>query len=69
MLEINVDDVVRLKKPHPCGSAEWRVYRIGADIGIRCLRCRHTVMLARAELERRVRAVIPAADQGAAPSL
>lgn len=60
MLEIRVGDVVRLKKPHPCGSLEWRVYRIGADIGIRCLGCSHTVMLERRDMERRIRAVLRA---------
>ncbi|MDP2660101.1 MAG: DUF951 domain-containing protein [Dehalococcoidia bacterium] len=60
MLDIKIGDTVRLKKPHPCGSMEWRVYRMGADIGIRCLGCSHPVMLERRDLERRVRAVLPA---------
>ncbi len=32
--EVQIDDLVRLRKPHPCGSYEWRVVRVGADIGI-----------------------------------
>ena len=68
MLDVKLGDIVRLKKAHPCGSFEWRVYRIGADIGIRCLGCSHTVMLERRELERRTRAVLAAdAEAPASP--
>jgi len=58
VMEINIGDVVRLKKKHPCGGDEWQVYRLGADIGIKCLTCQHRVMLERAVFERRVRAVV-----------
>ena len=51
--DVKVDDVVRLRKPHPCGSFDWRVVRIGADIGLRCLGCDHKVELDRANFERR----------------
>ncbi len=53
-MEINLDDVVRLKKKHPCGSYEWRVVRLGADIGIKCLKCERRVLLGRSVFERRV---------------
>jgi hypothetical protein len=53
MTPIGVGDRITLKKPHPCGGREWRVYRIGADIGLQCLTCEHRVMLARAEVARR----------------
>jgi hypothetical protein len=56
-VEVQVDDVVRLRKPHPCGSYDWRVYRIGADIGLRCLKCDHRVMLARTVFERRLKSI------------
>ena len=57
MLELRLDDVVRLRKPHPCGSYEWRVVRLGADIGLRCLRCQRRVLLPIADVERRARSV------------
>jgi hypothetical protein len=67
IVEINVGDVVRLKKKHPCGSDLWRVVRVGADIGIRCLKCHRRVLLSRGVFERRVREVLSeggdAADQ------
>lgn len=53
-----IDDVVRLRKPHPCGSFEWRVVRVGADIGLRCLQCDHKVLLPRRTLEKRLKAFV-----------
>ena len=55
VLEVKLGDVVRLKKKHPCGSYEWRVVRLGADIGIKCLQCQRRVLLARGVFERRVK--------------
>jgi hypothetical protein len=57
--EFNLGDIVRLKKPHPCGGTDWQVVRLGADIGLKCLTCRHYVLLSRRELERRVKNIIP----------
>ena len=45
--EIRLQDRVEMRKPHPCGSKEWVVTRIGADIKIRCLGCERVVMLRR----------------------
>ncbi len=55
VLEINLGDVVRLKKVHPCGGYEWQVVRLGADIGIKCLKCGRRVLLERSVFERRVK--------------
>ena len=55
VLEIKLGDIVRLKKQHPCGSYEWEVVRLGADIGIKCLKCQRRVLLERSIFERRVR--------------
>jgi hypothetical protein len=60
VLEIRLDDVVRMKKAHPCGSYEWRVVRLGADIGIKCLRCRRRVLLERSVFARRLREIVSA---------
>ena len=54
-IEIKLGDVVRLRKAHPCGSYEWEVVRVGADIGLKCLKCQRTVLLERGVFERRVR--------------
>ena len=58
VMEIKLGDVVRLKKKHPCGSYEWQVVRLGADIGLQCLKCQRSVLLKRSVFERRVKAFI-----------
>jgi hypothetical protein len=58
VLEINLGDVVRLKKVHPCGGYDWQVVRLGADIGIKCLKCERRVLLARSVFERRIKAFV-----------
>jgi hypothetical protein len=47
--------MVRLRKAHPCGSYEWEVVRVGADIGLKCLKCQRRVLLQREVFERRVK--------------
>ena len=54
VMPIKLGDVVRLKKKHPCGSYEWQVVRLGADISIKCLKCQRHVLLDRSVFERRI---------------
>jgi hypothetical protein len=54
-VEVNVGDVVRLRKPHACGGTDWTVVRLGADIGLRCETCQHRVLLPRSQFERRLK--------------
>lgn len=54
-IDIFIGDVVQMRKPHPCGGDTWRVVRLGAEIGIRCLTCDRKVLLPRATFERRVK--------------
>lgn len=56
-------DVVRLRKPHPCGGFEWTVVRLGADIGLVCSTCGRRVLLPRRELERRLKAFVSRGDE------
>ncbi len=53
--EFLMGDVVQLRKPHPCGSLEWEVVRLGADIGLRCRGCGRRVLLERRVLEKRLK--------------
>jgi len=62
-IDFRVGDVLRLRKPHPCGSYQWTVVRIGADIGLRCTVCNRRVMLPRTEVERRMRSFVSRAEQ------
>lgn len=48
-------DVVRLKKPHPCGGTDWEVVRLGADIGLVCLTCQHKVLIPRHKLAKQIK--------------
>jgi hypothetical protein len=57
-LQLDLGDRIRLRKPHPCGSYDWVVVRLGADIGLRCEKCGRRVLLARAEVERRTKQVL-----------
>jgi hypothetical protein len=60
--EILLGDVVRLRKPHPCGGREWLVDRLGADIGLRCRGCGRHLLLERRSLEARVEAFVSRGD-------
>lgn len=51
-------DVVRLKKPHPCGSDCWEIVRTGMDFRLKCLGCGHLVLLPRPKFEKSVKAVV-----------
>ena len=57
--EFNVGDVVRMKKPHPCGSSNWEITRTGMDFGLRCSGCGHHVMIPRTKFVKAVREVLP----------
>ena len=63
-LELNLDDVLRLKRPHPCGGTDWQVTRLGADIGLRCLTCNRRVLLERPVLEKRLKQFVSHAAVG-----
>jgi hypothetical protein len=56
--DLQLSDRVRLRKPHPCGSYEWTVVRLGADIGLECKGCGRRVMLTRRELARRLKTIL-----------
>jgi len=54
-IDVKLGDIVRLRKAHPCGSYEWEVVRVGAGIGLKCLKCQRRVLLARDVFKRRVK--------------
>ena len=55
MLKLHLGDIVRTRKSHPCGNDQWEIVRLGADIGIRCVRCGRRVLMPRPKLERRIK--------------
>ena len=56
--DLRLGDVVRLRKPHPCGGYDWETVRLGADIRLRCLTCDRRVMMPRSALEKRMRSLV-----------
>ncbi len=72
VVDFRLDDVVELRKAHPCGGAQWTVVRLGADIGLRCDTCARRLVLPRRQLERRLkrfvrRAAVETAVDSATP--
>lgn len=65
-LDLRIGDVLRLRKEHPCGSREWSVVRLGADIGLVCAGCGHRILMDRLDVERRV---IETVERGPEPAI
>ncbi len=55
---LQMGDVLRLRKPHPCGSTDWIVVRLGADIGLKCLGCGRRILLPRRDVARRLKTIV-----------
>ena len=61
-VEIHLGDIVRLRKPHPCGSYEWKVVRVGTDVGLVCQTCNRRVMLPRGVFNKRLKTIVKSAS-------
>lgn len=62
MKDYGLNDIVEMKKPHPCGTNKWKIIRLGMDIKIECEGCGHLVMLPRREFERKMKKVLVKAN-------
>ena len=56
-MDIRINDILIMKKPHPCGSNRWLVLRTGADLRLRCMGCGHDLMIPRFKTEKNIRSV------------
>ena len=56
--DLQMGDVLRLRKPHPCGNTDWVVVRLGADIGLKCLGCGRRILLPRRDVARRLKSYV-----------
>jgi hypothetical protein len=56
-MDIHINDILKMKKPHPCGSQEWLVLRVGMDFKMRCQGCEREVMLPRGKVEKNIKKV------------
>jgi hypothetical protein len=62
VLKLQLGDIVRTRKAHPCGGDQWEIVRLGADIGIRCVTCGRRVLIPRPKLERRIKEFVRKAE-------
>ncbi len=56
-MDIQVGNIIKMKKAHPCGSHEWEVLRIGADFRLKCLGCEHQIMIPRRQAEKNIKEI------------
>jgi len=57
-LKYDIGTKVIMKKQHPCGSNEWAITRVGADIKIKCLNCGRTILIPRIEFNKKLKKII-----------
>ncbi len=57
-MDVRLQDILELKKPHPCGGRQWTVLRVGMDFRLRCTVCGHEVMVPRAKIEKSIRCIL-----------
>ncbi len=57
-MDVRVNDVLRMKKPHPCGCYEFTVLRVGMDFRIRCNQCGREVMISRFKCEKNIKRIL-----------
>lgn len=62
MKDYDLNDIVEMKKAHPCGTNRWKIIRMGMDIKIECTGCGHIVMLLRREFERKMKKILEKAN-------
>ncbi|MBD5114373.1 MAG: DUF951 domain-containing protein [Ruminococcaceae bacterium] len=59
-MNVNIGDILEMKKPHPCGSNRMIVMRVGADFRLKCEKCGHDFMVARSKCEKKIKKIISA---------
>ena len=63
IIKFQVDDIVELKKPHPCGSKQFKILRVGGEMRIACLGCSHDMTIDRVKLEKAVKKLISGGNE------
>lgn len=61
--EYQLNDIVQMKKPHPCGENRWRIIRLGMDIRIKCEGCGHSVLIPRKRFETKMKKILERAEE------
>ena len=57
-MDYKLNDIVVMKKPHPCGFNEWQIIRVGADIKIKCTNCGRSIMMPRIEFNKKLKKIV-----------
>lgn len=57
-MDVRLQDILVMKKPHPCGSDRWLVLRTGMDFRLRCCGCGHEVLLPRSKAEKSIKKIV-----------
>jgi hypothetical protein len=63
--EYKLGDIVQMKKQHPCGTNEMEIIRMGMDIRIKCLGCKHSVLIPRSKFEKKLKKVLRSKEENA----
>lgn len=58
IVDLQVGDIIKMKKPHPCGANEWEILRTGMDFRLKCGGCGHQVMVSRKLVEKNFRGIV-----------
>lgn len=61
--DFGLNDVVQMKKQHPCGENRWKIIRMGMDIRIKCLGCEHSVMIPRRDFTRKLKKIVEKGEE------
>lgn len=56
--DYKLGDVIKLKKPHPCGTNAWEILRVGMDFRLKCTGCGHMIMIPRKDVDKNFRGFI-----------
>ena len=62
-MDVRLGDILEMKKPHPCGSKEWLVLRVGMDFRLRCQGCGHEIMIPRSKAEKNIKKILREEDE------
>lgn len=62
-MDVRPNDILVMKKPHPCGEKRWLVLRAGMDFRLRCQGCAHEVLLPRSKAEKNIREIVRESDE------
>ncbi|HLQ72943.1 MAG TPA: DUF951 domain-containing protein [Bacillota bacterium] len=61
--DFQLNDIVEMKKQHPCGENRWQIIRMGMDIRMKCLGCDHSVLIPRRQFTKRLKRILERAEE------